>query len=244
MKKNAKLAPLQTPLRQVAIFLHNADFPHLRVTKPPPNSPAERCCFALGIGSVRGNSNDCNAGRKEVDSVREKTYNHKYIQVTGKGEGMVLFYGSKEIVVYPSIRKSIYNRDFYFGFYCTANKEQAERCAIRYEKKGYVNRYNYIPNPALKYLKFERITDEWLDFIVACRAGKAHTCDIVEGPMVDDAIFNYVQDFVDGKITRVAFWELVKYNHPIYQISFHTISALDTLTFRGSETVYRNKNNS
>lgn len=157
---------------------------------------------------------------------------------------MVLFYGSKEIVVYPSIRKSIYNRDFYFGFYCTANKEQAERCAIRYEKKGYVNKYNYIPNPALKYLKFERITDEWLDFIVACRVGKAHTYDIVEGPMVDDAIFNYVQDFVDGKITRVAFWELVKYNHPTYQISFHTISALDTLTFRGSETVYRNKNNS
>ena len=35
MKKNAKLAPLQTPLRQVAIFLHNADFHHLRVTKPP-----------------------------------------------------------------------------------------------------------------------------------------------------------------------------------------------------------------
>jgi len=49
MKKNAKLAPLQTSLRQVAIFLHNADFPHLRVTKPPPNSPAERCCFALTV---------------------------------------------------------------------------------------------------------------------------------------------------------------------------------------------------
>ena len=62
--------------------------------------------------------------------------------------------------------------------------------------------------------------------------------------MVDDAIFNYVQDFVDGKITRVAFWELVQYNHPTYQISFQTISALNTLTFRGSETVYRNKNNS
>ena len=79
MKKNAKLAPSQTPLRQVAIFLHNADFPHLRVTKPPPNSPAERCCFTLGIGSVRGNSNDCNAGCKDVDSVREKTYNYKCI---------------------------------------------------------------------------------------------------------------------------------------------------------------------
>ena len=56
MKKNAKLAPPPTPLRQVAIFLHNADFPHLRVTKPPPNSPAERCCFALTIGCARGMS--------------------------------------------------------------------------------------------------------------------------------------------------------------------------------------------
>ena len=46
MEKNAKLAPSQTPLRQVAIFLHNADFLRLRVTKPPPDSPTERCCFA------------------------------------------------------------------------------------------------------------------------------------------------------------------------------------------------------
>ena len=36
-------------------------------------------CFALGIGSVRVNSNDCNAGCKDVDSVREKTYNYKCI---------------------------------------------------------------------------------------------------------------------------------------------------------------------
>ena len=48
MKKNAKLAPLQTSLRQVAVFLHNADFLRLRVTKPPPNSPAERCCGGIG----------------------------------------------------------------------------------------------------------------------------------------------------------------------------------------------------
>ena len=33
MKKNAKLAPLQTSLRHVAILFHNADFPNLRVTK-------------------------------------------------------------------------------------------------------------------------------------------------------------------------------------------------------------------
>ena len=53
MKKNAKLAPLQTSLRQVAAFLHNADFLRLRVTKPPPDSPTERCCFALLIDCGR-----------------------------------------------------------------------------------------------------------------------------------------------------------------------------------------------
>ena len=50
MKKNAKLAPLQTSLRHVAIFLHNADFLSLRVSKPPPNSPDERIYFTLGTG--------------------------------------------------------------------------------------------------------------------------------------------------------------------------------------------------
>ena len=38
MEKNAKLAPLQTSLRQVAIFLHNADFYWLRRSKMPANA--------------------------------------------------------------------------------------------------------------------------------------------------------------------------------------------------------------
>lgn len=39
-----------------------------------------RSSISLGIGCVRGNSNDCNAGCKDVDSVREKIYNYKYIR--------------------------------------------------------------------------------------------------------------------------------------------------------------------
>lgn len=93
---------------------------------------------------------------------------------------MVLFHGSREIVRFPEVRRAVFNKDFYFGFYCTVYKEQAERWATRYGKKGYVNSYDYIPNPALKYLKFEKMTDEWLDFIAACRTGKSHTYDIVE----------------------------------------------------------------
>lgn len=54
--------------------------------------------------------------------------------------------------------------------------------------------------------------------------------------MADDTIFNYVQNFVDGKIRREAFWELAKFKKPTHQISFHTVRALTTLSFvKGSE---------
>ena len=82
---------------------------------------------------------------------------------------------------------------------------------------------------------------EIVEFIGAGRSGQSHDYDIVEGPMADDTIYNYVQNFIDKKISRTAFWELVKFNHPTHQISFHTISALDTLQYVGSEAVNGNK---
>lgn len=99
----------------------------------------------------------------------------------------------------------------------------------------------YTKNDSLNYLHFEEMTDEWLDFIVQCRNGKSHNYDIVEGPMADDTIYNYIQNYIDGKIFRAAFWELAKFNHPTHQISFHTLAALDTLKYVGNEVVYGNK---
>lgn len=32
----------------------------------------------------------------------------------------------------------------------------------------------YTPSQDLKYLKFYKITDEWLDFFVSCRLGNGH----------------------------------------------------------------------
>ena len=49
---------------------------------------------------------------------------------------MILYHGSKEIVRFPEVRKATFNKDFYFGFYCTVYKEQAKRWATRYGKKG------------------------------------------------------------------------------------------------------------
>lgn len=143
----------------------------------------------------------------------------------------ILYHGSKELVEFPEIRIQKYNKDFYFGFYCTVFLEQAKRWATRFDGVGYLNEYKYIPNDTLKIKRFPQMCEEWLDFIVACRMGQSHDYDIVEGPMADDTIFNYVQNYIDGKISREAFWDLAKFKKPTHQISFHTAKALETLQF-------------
>lgn len=154
---------------------------------------------------------------------------------------MILYHGSKEVVKSPEIRIVRYNKDFYFGFYCTVMKEQANRWAIRFTGKGIINEYEYHENPSLKILKFPEMSEEWLDFIATCRSGKSHDYDIVEGPMANDTIFNYVQNYVDGKISRAAFWELAKFKKPTHQISFHTARALEALTFKSAYEVLNEK---
>lgn len=81
------------------------------------------------------------------------------------------------------------------------------------------------------------MSDDWLDFIAACRSGKSHDYDIVEGPMADDEVWNYVNDFLQGTISRKQFWALAEFRHPTHQISFHTDAALKCLHFTESEEV-------
>lgn len=64
------------------------------------------------------------------------------------------------------------------------------------------------------------MSDEWLDFIAICRSGKHHDYDIVEGPMADDTIWNYVNDFLSGDISREAFWALANSSIPRIKSAF------------------------
>jgi hypothetical protein len=152
-------------------------------------------------------------------------------------ERKIFYHGSKEIVQHPELRVQRYNKDFHFGFYCTLYSEQAIRWATRFDGAGVLNKYEYSPNETLKIKCFPGMTEDWLDFIVSCRLGQPHEYDIVEGPMANDTIFNYVQNFVDGKISRQAFWELARFKKPTHQISFHTVDALATLTFIEAQEV-------
>ena len=150
---------------------------------------------------------------------------------------MEIYHGSTVIVKKPEIRIEKFNKDFYFGFYCTLMEKQAIRWATRFGQ-GFVNVYEYKPDKTLKILKFDEMTEEWLDFISECRSGNSHEWDIVEGPMTDDTIYNYIQEFQDGKITREAFWELVKFRYPTHQISFNTEKSLNCIIFKEAREVH------
>ncbi len=152
-------------------------------------------------------------------------------------ENNIIYHGSNVEVVVPRILQNGFYKDFGYGFYCTSLEKQAKRWALTRKGASVVNRYEYIPNEELKTLQFSEMTDEWLDFVVDCRRGIEHDYDIVEGPMADDQIWNFVEGFMDGRVSRKAFWELVKFNYPTHQIVFCTQKALDTLTFEGSDTL-------
>ena len=149
---------------------------------------------------------------------------------------MLVYHGSYTEVQQPRIIVGRNTKDFGTGFYCTVIKEQAERWAKRYATPV-VNIYSLLINEKLDILEFREMTDEWLDFIIACRSGKPHQHDIVIGTMANDQIYNYVSDYIDGVITREQFWMLAKFKYPTHQINFCTEQALSCLAFYKSEAV-------
>ena len=144
---------------------------------------------------------------------------------------MEIYHGSYTKILSPQILKGPFTKDFGDGFYCTEIRKQAQKWAKRYDTP-IVNIYEYQPNNHLKTLYFKEMTDEWLDFVAECRHGEPHSYDIVEGPMADDEVWDYVEDFLAGRISREAFWALARFKHPTNQILFCTDRALQTLKFK------------
>lgn len=144
---------------------------------------------------------------------------------------MEIYHGSNINIEASQIKITGYYKDFGFGFYCTLLEKQACRWALTRLSRHVVNIYEYKENASLRKLTFGTMTEEWLDFIVACRRGIQHEYDIIEGPMTDDTIWDYIENFIAENITREAFWVLTKFKYPTHQIVFCTEKALTTLTF-------------
>jgi len=149
---------------------------------------------------------------------------------------MIVYHGGYCEITKPEIRKGKYTKDFGDGFYCTQLEEQAKRWSSKY-KTSVITSFEYTQAQTADILSFESMTEEWLDFVVACRAGTPHNHDIIIGAMADDQVYNFINDFVDGVISREAFWALAKFKHPTHQIAFCTKKALSCLKFLNSKEV-------
>ena len=146
----------------------------------------------------------------------------------------IIYHGSYCKVDISKIKEGKFTKDFGNGFYCTILEEQAEKWARKYATP-IINKYEYNEKQNLKIKNFVLMTEEWLDFIIACRSGKKHEYDIVIGAMADDQVYNYITDLMLGQITREAFWELAKFRHPTHQIAFCSKESLECIKFIKAE---------
>jgi len=149
---------------------------------------------------------------------------------------MIVYHGGYCVIEKPEIRISKNKKDFGHGFYCTELQAQADKWAKRFDTPV-VSIYEYTPSASLDLLRFDTMTDEWLDFIVDCRSGKFHNYAIVEGAMANDQVWNYIADFISGVLTREQFWVLAKFKHPTHQVAFCVPAALGCLKYLKSYEV-------
>ena len=146
------------------------------------------------------------------------------------GAPVRIYHGGYCVIKTPEIRPSSHNKDFGQGFYCTTLQTQAERWAKRFERH-IISVFDYGESPDIDVLRFETMTEEWLDFIVDCRRGKPHGHDIVAGAMANDQVWNYIADYINGVLTREQFWVLAKFKRPTHQIAFCSQRSLSCLEF-------------
>ena len=86
-----------------------------------------------------------------------------------------LFHGSNVIVEHPDIRIRGYEKDFGYGFYCTAIESQAKKWALSKKGNHVVNIYEFEGYNGYKTKVFSEMTEEWLDFVIDCRRGRRMT---------------------------------------------------------------------
>jgi len=156
---------------------------------------------------------------------------------------MKVYHGSDTLVAVIDLQKCKPNRDFGRGFYVTKLRSQAENMAVRVTKHSkqtpIVTEYEFdeyaYEDSDLKVLRFDVYDEYWLDFVVlnrnADKRRQAHDYDIIEGPVADDKITRNITKYLQGKISREDFLEMLKHCKPNHQICFCTVNSLQMLNY-------------
>ncbi|MCL2405466.1 MAG: DUF3990 domain-containing protein [Defluviitaleaceae bacterium] len=158
---------------------------------------------------------------------------------------MKLFHGSYVAIEKPDISFSRDNLDFGRGFNTTPIYEQAAHWTKRFKKRrgvGVISSYEIdmdILQEGVKILTFYEHSDEWLDFIVACRRGMCtEDFDIVIGGVANDRVFDSIHFYLEGLIDKAKAINRLKYGKPNIQYCFRNQAVINEyLKYLGSEVL-------
>ncbi len=150
---------------------------------------------------------------------------------------MTLYHGSYAAVSQPQASRGRRNLDFGQGFYLTSLRPQAERWAQlvteRKTRNGIPQLNVYHFDEALasqnRWLRFEEYNLEWLDYVVACRAGEDlwQQYDIVEGGVANDNVIDTVEDYTMGIISAEQALGQLRYKPVNHQLCIINQSVID-----------------
>ena len=137
---------------------------------------------------------------------------------------MKLYHASTLRIEKPDVLHSRDKLDFGKGFYLTAIREQAVRYAERFTRRGreaIINEYELDEEtPGFAIKSFPSYNEEWLDYVAVCRKGQqaGQTFDAVSGGVANDKVFNTVDLYFAGIITKEEALGRLKYEEPNHQL--------------------------
>lgn len=145
---------------------------------------------------------------------------------------MRLYHTSTTKVERPDTARSREHLDFGRGFYLTPLREQAVRYGERFLRRGdsaVLNTYDLDADcQGFSRKVFEAYDGEWLDFVSACRKGMPHSvCDIIEGGIANDKVFNTIDLYFSGILTREQALDQLRYAIPNYQVCLTSQRLID-----------------
>ena len=137
---------------------------------------------------------------------------------------MKLFHASTICIEKPDVLHSRDNLDFGKGFYLTSIREQAIRYAERFTRRGkeaFINEYELDDEtPGFTIKSFSCYDEEWLDYVTICRNGNKpeQIYDAVSGGVANDKVFNTVDLYFAGVISKEEALGRLKYEKPNHQL--------------------------
>lgn len=147
---------------------------------------------------------------------------------------MRLYHASTLCIEKPDVLHSRDKLDFGCGFYLTSMREQAIRYSERFTRRGkdaFINEYELDEEtPGFTIKTFESYDEEWLDYVTLCRKGDitAPKYDAVSGGVANDRVFNTVDLYFAGLITKEEALGRLKYEKPNHQLCILNGNMLDS----------------